>query len=321
MILLNEVAKKIEDILNGEDLEVARLHLDLPTGFYFKVATEGFHLDHVFSIADNKNFIPVFISSMGGTFNPVPELLQANYVIPVTLYFPVRFKNQMYRINEYLAKAFVGRQLNYGENSGSALSNVSVAQFGEIVDLDLKQFKEWVQTIYLQPVEIMEPYLSMTISLYLSTAAQEFVYGNDATASITINDIDPNDPALDGLDWETGDETEELTFVQQALQSHSDPSPQQILGENETESLPISTTFGSSFSVYIKKDKFFKFLIRKWFAGTAQLLDLSLNVSFLNETFTRACYIQSANLVLQKGELATITFTFTKKASIDNGGL
>lgn len=307
MIRLDEVAKKIQDILNGTDAEVIANNpsLNLPTPFAFVVNTEGYHLDHNIEIETGKNFIPVFISSMGGNFNPVPELMQANYVIPITFYFPVRFKNEAYKLNEYLARVFVGKQLNYGENSGIALSNISVAQYGEIVDLDLKQFAEWVRTNYKQPIEKMEPYIQMSFSLYLSTVAEGFVYGNDASATLTLNDSDY--------------EAEPLTFVQSSVQSNSDPAPQQVLGENETEALPTGTSYGSSFSVYVKNDPFFQKIIEEWFAGNAQALTFTLSLSFLGKTFTRICFIQSVNLVLQRGELVTITFTFTKKASVVDG--
>lgn len=312
MILLNEVAKKIEDILNGTDSEVVNLRLQRPTNYYFKVATEGFHLDKIFDMPEGKNFIPVFISSMGGQFNPVPELLQANYVIPIAIYFPVRFKDDLFRLNEYLARVFVGRQLNYGAESGRALSNISVAQFGEIIETDLRQFMEWEQTVYKKPIEKMEPYLQMQFSLYLSTASEDFVFGNDAVASLTIDDIDPNDEDLPS-DWQQEDATDVLSFVQQSIQSNSEPSVQQLIGTSESEGLPTGTSYASSFSIYVKSSKFYKYLIKKWFDGNAQKLTLTLSISIMGSTFTRTCYIQSVNLVVQKGELLTMTFTFSKK--------
>ena len=82
--------------------------------------------------------------------------------------------------------------------------------------------------------------------------------------------------------------------------------------------------FGSSFGVYIKNNAFYKFLIKKWFDGDYTSLDITLDFNFLGQTFTRKVFIQSANLIIQKGELATITFSFSKIAEIeeeDNGGL
>lgn len=313
MILLNEVAQKLENILNGTDPEVVALGLQPPTSYFFKVATEGFHIDENFDVEEGKNFIPVFISSMGGNFNPVPELLQANYVIPIAIYFPVRFKTDLFRLNEYLARVFVGRQLNYGTESGKALSNMSVAQFGEIVEMDLKQFASWEQETYNRQIERMEPYLQMQFSLYLSTASEEFVFGNDATAELTISVEDES--------WDDEDKTDQLSFVQNSVQSNSEPGSQQILGENQTESLPSATSFSSSFSVYIKNNQFYKHLLRYWFAGTYHSLELTLQFNFLGETYQKECFIQGVNLGIQKGELATLTLTFLKKADVTDGGL
>ena len=81
MIVLTEVAKKIQNLLNtNEDF----------TQYQFEVETQGFHIDHVYDKASGKNFIPVFISSMGGNFNPVKGLKEATYTIPVAIYFPVK---------------------------------------------------------------------------------------------------------------------------------------------------------------------------------------------------------------------------------------
>lgn len=309
MIRLDEVAIKIQNILNGTDPEVIQKvgGVNPPTGFQFVVRTEGFYLNEIADMKTGKNFIPVFISSMGGNFNPVPDLMQANYVIPITFYFPVRFKEDAFKLNEYLARIFVGRQLNYGANSGIAISNISVAQYGEIVDLDLKQFAEWVQTNYREKVEVMEPFIQMTISLYLSTAADGFVYGNDVTATLSIESDDPEAPSS----------PETLVFVQTSVQSNSEPAVQQILDEEESEGLPTGTSYGASPSIYIKDNAFFRYLLDKWFSGESQTMTLNFNLEFLGSTFTRRVFIQSVNMLVQKGELATITLAFTKKAVVE----
>lgn len=316
MILLNEVAEKLEKILNGEDAEVILLGLTPPPGFFFKVATEGFHIDSIYDMPEGRNFLPVFISSMGGNFNPVPELMQANYVIPVAIYCPVRFKNDLFKINEFIAQVFVGRQLNYGANSGRALSNISVMQMGEIVEMDLKQFKQWEETTYKMPIEVMEPYVQVTFSLYLSTAASDFVYGNDAETTLTIGGIS----AEELEEWFGGDETkttDKISFVTQSLQSNSDPAVQQLMGEDESEGLPVGTAYASSPSIYVKDTPFYRYLINKWFNGKAQTTTLTLNLKFLGQTYTKTCFIQSVNLLLQKGELVTITLTFSKKVVLE----
>lgn len=184
MIIINEIAKKLEDILNGEDFETTQF--TRPTDFEFSVATEGFHLDHIYNINKGRNFIPVFISSLGGQYDAVPNLKRATNTFKVDIYFPVRFKDQFFALNEYLVNCFVATKLDYGSISGRCLSNISVAQYGEITDLDLRQFAEWTNNLWKMPQDIMEPYMSMTFTLYLTYAENEFIYGNDVSYSMSF---------------------------------------------------------------------------------------------------------------------------------------
>lgn len=316
MIRLNEIAKKIEDVLNGSDFEVAtELGIENVPGYFFKVATEGFHLDKNYSIGEGKNFIPVFISSMGGEFNPVPELLQANYVIPVSIYAPVRFKNDLYAINEYIARVFVGRHLYYGEASGRAVSNISVAQFGEIQDLDLKQFKEWEETTYKMPIEVMEPYMQMRFNLYLSSAASGYIFGNDAKLDMTFE--------YDGETYELHD----APFESGSLQSNSQIQSEQEEGTYESNSLPYGTSYGYSIKLYPNTNtesqtsgqtnkKFFVELMKLWFSGYAQMLEFNIKFKFANDNnlvFERISCLQSIIAPIEKGQVMSMTLTFLRK--------
>lgn len=182
MVILTEVAEKLQAILNDNDSEIGD---DNPAGFEFSVATQGFHLDHVQNRVSGSNFIPVFIGSLGGRYNPIAGLKQADMNVQVTLYFPVRFKDEFYKLNDYLVDTFVGRTLNWGTNSGRCVSNISPAQYGEIQNLDTKQFATWVADTYQESIDVMEPWMSMTFTLYLSTIGNGYVYGNEAECLIT----------------------------------------------------------------------------------------------------------------------------------------
>lgn len=181
MIYLNEVCEKLQEILNSENN---------PAGFLYAVESVGFHADTVYDKAEGKNLIRVFISSMGGNFNPIYGLGEANYTIPITFYFPVRFKDSFFVLDGYLHSLFVGATLNYGENSGDAISNLSVATYGEIQDLDFKEFKKWADSLYRKPIEVMEPYMSMTLNLYLTCIGKarvgKYLMGNEVTATATL---------------------------------------------------------------------------------------------------------------------------------------
>ena len=307
MIILSEVAQKIKNILNGEDSEITASN---PTDFYFVVETEGFHLDRIFDKSKHKNFIPVFISSMGGQFNPVQNLGEANYNIPVTFYFPVRFKTEMFLLNEFLADILVGAYLNWGTLSGKAVSNISVSQFGEIQDLDMKQFSSWVDQVFELPVDVMQPYMSMTFNLYLSSAKSGFVYGNDVTATLSYSGY-------------TGD-PESIIFAESTIQSKSQSVSEQQLGTEESQGVPFGVGYASGFSAYIKDDEFFKTVLQDWCNGEAQTMEFTLTITFnslkiLNQNqvevpiaFSRVCYLDSATSIIRKGELLTMSFSFAK---------
>lgn len=184
MIVLSEVAKKLQNILNGIDSETSTI--ERPVSYEFVVATQGFHLDKISDKETGNNFIPVFVSSMGGEYNAIKGLKQANYNIPITLYFPIRFKDNFFILNEFLVECFVGSYLNYGTLSGKCISNISVAQYGEIQDLDLKEFQTWATSLYQREIEVKEPFMSMNFTLYLSTVGDDFVFGNALNVSLSV---------------------------------------------------------------------------------------------------------------------------------------
>lgn len=171
MINLLEIRDKLDEILNGSAN---------PIKYQFEIETEGFHADHIYDSKTGKNFIFVYISTMGGQRNPVPGLKQRDFTIPITFYFPVRFKDDFFLLDEYLDDVFTGTFINYGTESAPKLArhNLSIPQYGEIQDIDFREFKEWVGSKYRKTVEVMEPYLSVTYTLFLSTAGSNFIYGD-----------------------------------------------------------------------------------------------------------------------------------------------
>lgn len=309
MIVLTEVATKLQNILNSLE------GFQNPTDYEFVVATEGFHIDSIANVKEGRNFIPVFVSSMGGQFNPVPDLKQANYSIPIVFYYPVRFKDDFYLLNDFLADVFVGRKLYYGQISGHAISNISVAQYGEIQNLDFREFNQWVGNIYKKTIEKMENYMTMQVTLYLSTAADGYIYGNDVVTTISVT--------IDGTTYSNVP----VIYDDGSIQSNSQVQSEQELGASESKGLPFGTAYGSSFRLYIKNDAvtennvttdgFCMALLGAWFNGSIQTLDVNLNFTIGNKTFTRKCFINSANLPILKGQILAITLTFSPKIEED----
>lgn len=300
MIILNEVSEKIKNILNGTDPEVrAEFPLYNPA-FQFLVVTQGYHLDTIAN-PNGKNMIPVFVSSMGGNFNPVKGLQEGNYTIPINFYFPVRFKNDFYYLASFLGDVFIGSQLDYGTFSGKAISNISAPQFGEIVDLDLKEFKNWVDSTYKKTIDVMEAYMSMQIVLYLSSANTSLVYGNSVVTSLSFE--------INGVTYTDNS----VLFDSSSIQSQSQSQSQQILGESEAAGVPFGTSYGATLKVFYQSNTFYKKLVELWFAGTIQELSLNLSMTIDNQTFSRTCYIESVVLPIQKGQLLAFTITFAKR--------
>ena len=110
MIILTDVAAKLQELLNSEDC---------PTDFQFVVKSQGYHLDSIADKTKGINKIPVFLEMVGGEYNPVPNLKQANFIYGVNIWFPIRFKETFYALNEYLENVFVGKKLTFGTQYSS----------------------------------------------------------------------------------------------------------------------------------------------------------------------------------------------------------
>lgn len=298
MIILTEVAKTLETILNGYQ----------GFDYQFMVATEGFHIDTLADTKTGKNFIPVFISSLGGQINPVPGLKQAQYNIKVEMFYPVRFKDDFFALNDKLFDSFVGISRSYGTISGVALSNISIAQYGELQNLDFNQFKDWVGNTYSKTVDVMETYMKMEFVLYLSTLASGLAFGNEVTTTLKAT--------IDGVEYTENDPV----FDEGSIQSQSEADGQQVLDDTESteiEGAIQTTSYGSGFKLYLKNTTFYTKLIEKYFAGEIQKTDIEVSYTLLGKTYTRKCYVKSTNLLFPKGQPIYMVFAFGKKVEIE----
>lgn len=292
MVLLTEIASTLKDILNAAP------------GFdqyQFEVETEGFHIDHVYDEDTLKNFIPVFISSLGGEHNPIPNLKESTYSIPVTFYFPVRFKEDLFLLNDYLETTFIGKQINYGTHTGVCLSNISVTTYGELQQLDMGEFKKWVNETYSQPIEVMEVWMTMTFTLYLSTVGSDFKYGNDGAVSLVYGNYTDANVVFDDFN----------------IQSMSEPATQQILDATipESEGMVANTSYSTGFKVYYKSNTMYKAILKDWFDGKHQTMRFTMTFTFDGQTFTRECFLMSVNGIFKKGAVVTLTLAFGKAIS------
>lgn len=250
MIYLQEVAEKLNAILNGTDTETSG-HNN-PTDFLFMVETQGYHLDLVYDLKEKKNRIPVFLSTMGGSINPVPSLKQINLNIPVAFYFPVRFKNEIFELFDFLVDVFSGQILHYGKTEKRALSNLSVPTYGEIQNMDLKAFNDWVNDNYGLPIDIYEPYLSMQFTLYLQTANEEFIYGNSVKlTNITITD----DNGTDILD------EDDPVLIERVDMESSESAAQQLFSNTHAKGYPANAAYSKQLPLILKNNTQYKNLL------------------------------------------------------------
>ena len=288
MINLEKVRAKIESALNSNSN---------PTGYTYLVEASGFHADGAYSQAKGENAIRVFIASMGGQFNPVPDLGESTYSVPITLYFPVRLKRDMFVLDQYLHSLFVGRKVNFGtdDDPDEAVCNLSGATYGEIQELDFREFKQWADNLFRKPIEVHEPYISMQVSLYLSSLGEGYAYGNDATATLA---------------W--GSYSMPLVFADGAIQSSSASVSDQAVGGAEALGLPYGVGFGMSFRAYLSDSKACKNLLSLWLGNSLASTSFTLSISIpkLGVSYSKGVYITSFMLPLTKGSPLAATIGF-----------
>lgn len=257
MIVLPEIAQKLQDILNANE----------NTDLKYVVNTPGFHLDRISDKVNARNFIPVFISTLGGQINPVPILKQVDGTIPVVFYFPVRFKEQMFLLNEYLNTVLVGQTIEWGTLSGRILSNLSLPRYGEIQDMDLIQFKNWVNATFQREIEIMEPFISMELTLYLSSVDSQFIYGNNV--KIKSISIDYNGTKIF--------EDEDPICIDRVDIGSSEPAAQQTFDDKYSKGFPANAAFTRQLPLIIKNNEYYYNLINIC-ENTKDIQNLSIEI-------------------------------------------
>ena len=180
MIILTEFADKVEKILNGVDIAEPR-----PLDFIFKVATDGFILDHIKDKQSGKNFIPVIVSQISGQYNPIRNIKMSTQTFNVNIFFPIQYKDQFFAFNDYLANQFVGKIINYGAVSGKALTNIDPSTYGEILETDFAQFKKTANGIFNEEIVKDELYMAMNFRVYVTALGAAFLLSNCVTYKLS----------------------------------------------------------------------------------------------------------------------------------------
>ena len=310
MLKLDDVARTLESMFNGTNSETISI-----TGrpdFQFVVQTTGFHLDHNYDLETKKSFIPVFVTSMGGEYDPVPEVKRASYNIVVRVYFPVRFKDEFFNFNNYLVDCLVGQIRTYG--SDKALSNISIPQYNEIVQLDLKNFENWVRETYGEmPIEIMEPYMEMSFNLYLSTVADGYLFGNQVTFTLSFKATETINGVATQVTY-----SETLKWTSAGTGLSNSPIAQQLIDDSSykfTRNVVNITNRSQSILVYANDDTFWQKLITLYNSGNVQdsISDLTLTKTYNFATPLVVTYnsiVLGMNENVARGEPLSFTISF-----------
>ena len=165
-----------------------------------------------------------------------------------SFYFPVRFKDDFFRLNEYLVDTFVGKFITFGTQK--ARCNISIATYGEIQNIDFKEFKEWVGQKYTRPIEVMELWMSMNITLFLSTAGSNFMYGDDTK----IKKITVYNGSTKIL------EDESPLCIERADIASSETAPQQAFGETRIKGYPANLGYTKELPLIVKNSSEYRAL-------------------------------------------------------------
>lgn len=304
MFVLEEVANKIEEILNGFE-----------SNYEFSVQTQGYHLDKIANHESGKNFIPVFIELTSGDIEPIPSLNMASYNIETTIYFPVRFKHDFFVLQDKINNAFCGQTIDIGTLTGKCVSNLSIPTYGEIQDLDLNEFKEWVENIYRKEISVSEPYQTMTFTLYFGTVKQGIPFGNNVDYYLSYTYKDENGTSISKdevkLLWDIPSSQIDISTVGQQLFMY----PRQGI-------LPNITTRASSILFYADDNDTIATLFNLYYKGeldaitSIKLKKIIKDSGRYNGTYTYDNVIVNFEDNVERGAPLSATITFGDKAKV-----
>lgn len=344
MITLREVAIELERILNGTSENVPNGAVR-PFDGVFLVKTQGFHLDHVMDKKTKSNFFPVFIDSGTGEFNPIQGLEQVDYSFPVSIYFPIRYKDKMLEMQKYLVDCFVGASMNFNvlkpngelDYKQGAVTNISACELGEITDMDvdqygqsvLKNLNKYISEQYMIPVGNMEPWISMDFTLFVSTmknANQEggYVYGNAIKFSLNAIYRKSQDVTLDYTE-EIKSSGIGLTYTAStASQQGFDLATGKV--DKESSSLVTTNARGMTFEATIENNDFWRLVLSHYSDGTLKDVQFILTVEPKDESVLNGFFVSmdvimnSFEMHVQLGTPLTATFALVKKGKASNVG-
>lgn len=310
MINFNELSSKLQNIFNGLDADTLSIANPL-SNYQFVTNTFGSHLDSVADKKTKKNIIPMFIQSEDGTVGSIKALKEVESPFTIYVYFPIKFKDDFFKLPEFILDVFAGQLYNYGALSGHAISKIDVPQFSQLERQQMRQFRDDISTIYNLPIDETQLYgvcqFTLTLKQYADLKlANGFIVGNQITDTLSFQ--------YDGTAY-----TETLVYLQDEAISKSNGTNQQALTESETSSLMINTSKTTQIDAYIKDNAFWNKFIELFENGLLQNQEFIFIRSYglsTTKAFTHNLILDTADSNIVIGEIMYFSMVFLKKAGV-----
>lgn len=313
MVDIQDLQSKLNKMLNGKENPNNIRISDYISDYEFIVLSYAQYLDSIYNTKTNKNSIPVYISEPSGTIEPIPQLKEINMEYTITLYFPIVLKDVFFKLMNYFIDVFSGRMIDFENDSGSALCNITVPTFGEIGEQEFVQFRDYLNNHYKLPTQRTEMWGSYSFTLYLhqlSNLNKEngFILGNQISYKLSFT-------------YNNKTYSDDIVLTSSARNYTGDPVSQQIMGEYETLSLNKNSSYADSIEVYAKNNDFWNTFRDLYENGLLQNVDFKLikTYEYDNAQYTKDLILVSCPQEIEFGEALSYTFVFSKKAVINNG--
>jgi len=310
MIELKDFQIAVEQILNGTYSGTTLP--TRPSDEYFKVKTYASYLDTIADKGQNKNFVPVFIHSPEGSYQPIPTLGLCDQSYLVEIYFPITKKDSMFQFGDYLAQAVSGKRLPFGNSpftiKSYAVCNVSVGVFGQVQPQAMEQFIEFLDGSYHLPIQKSEMWGSIQIRFYMSTSAVG-IFGNQVSYSLS-------------LIYDSVTTTETLLINESSANLTNTPASQQLVSETYAKAIISNTAFGKSLTIFPQVNSFWKIFIDLYNKKLLQIATWSLTKTYSSiyvvadapktGIYTSALLMLDIQENIELGKPLSYTITFTE---------
>ena len=306
MIEINELSRKLSAILNGLDDETSSI-FNPATSFDFVVKTYGTHLDSIANNLTKKNFIPVYIANFSGSVQPIPSLREEDLSYDIYIYFPLKYKDTFFRMGNFLIDCFAGKMINFGEESGYALTNLNSPTLADVQQNEFNSFQEFISENYGLPIQRTELWGVMTFSIYFHQVANlgksdGFITGNQVKHEMSFT-------------YDKTEYKEELVVVSGARNLNSDTISEQRIYQLQTSGIAKNTSYIDSIQAYARDNDFWRKFIELYETGLLQnmvfdytkIYNLSRRMTFKKKAYLTQCPSSDS-----LGETKTFTFTFIK---------